>query len=93
MNDSQNIAAEQARPVDAYTGRLGTRVALARDGATISSDALADAAGITEERLHHIEAGVVEPTIAEMRGLTRALNCGADYLLATRPCIDDCYRA
>lgn len=89
MDDRRQVAAQQARPVGSYTGRIGTRVALAREGCGISQEVLADTVGITADRLRLIESSAVDPSVSEIRHLSRALG-GADYLLATRP-IDACY--
>lgn len=84
--DSLNIDTENP-------GAFPTRLYLARTAARLTQEDLAERAGVPggQSTIAHYEAGRREPTVANLRRITWALGCGADYLLATRRGTDDCY--
>ena len=75
-------------------GAFPTRLYLARTAAHLTQEELAERAGVPggQSTIAHYECGRREPTVANLRRITWALDCGADYLLATRRGTDDCYR-
>jgi transcriptional regulator with XRE-family HTH domain len=73
-------------------GSFAMRLFHARSAIPLTQEALADMAGLQQSAVAHYEAGRREPSLANLRNLTWALGCGADYLLATRRGVDLAYR-
>lgn len=90
MNDDDKVISSS----NSNPGAFATRLYLARNAVPLTQEALAERAGIQggQAAIAHYEAARREPALDNLRRLVRALGCGADYLLATRPGTDDDYR-
>lgn len=73
------------------TGKFCDRLVAARVREGLTLQQLADKAGLGKPRVVKLENGYASPSVDDVRRLTRALNCEADYLLATRPGLDDAH--
>ncbi len=73
------------------TGKFGDRLAAARVREGLSIADLARKSGLGAPRVSKLENGYVPPSVDDVRRLVRALHCEADYLLATRPGLDDAH--
>lgn len=87
--DDKVIRTPDAENLDGFASRLY----LARNAVPLTQEALAERAGIPGggTTIAHYEARRREPNLENLRRLVRALDCGADYLLATRSGVDDDY--
>lgn len=86
-HDTPNPTAEIENP-----GSFATRIFHARSALNITQEDLAARAGLQQSTIGHYEGGRREPNLTNLRRLVWATGAGADYLLATRPGVDDCYR-
>lgn len=66
-------AARGSSRVDACLRRLGKRVRALRRERSLTQEATADAASLDSKHLQAIEAGNVNPTVASLLGIARAL--------------------
>jgi transcriptional regulator with XRE-family HTH domain len=75
-------------------GSFAVRLFHARSSIPLTQEELAARAGTPggSTAIGHYEAGRREPNLANLRRLIWATGSDADYLLATRPGVDDCYR-
>jgi XRE family transcriptional regulator, master regulator for biofilm formation len=63
--------------------RLGQRIQRLREQRGLSVQELADRAGTTYQSIWRIERGdQLDPSVALVRGIARALGVGVDYLIA-----------
>src|SRR6478752_5570484 len=87
--DDKVISAPDAENLGGFASRLY----LARNAVPLTQEALAERARLPGggTTIAHYEAGRREPSLENLRRLVRALDCGADYLLATRSGADDDY--
>ncbi len=73
-------------------GSFATRLYHARGALDFTQEQLAERSGLQQSTIGHYEAGRREPNLTNLRRLVWATGSDADYLLATRPGVDDCYR-
>lgn len=73
------------------TGKFCDRLAAARVREGLSLKQAAEKSGLGYQRVLKLENGYASPNVDDVRRLARALNCEADYLLATRPGLDDAH--
>jgi transcriptional regulator with XRE-family HTH domain len=90
MNDDDKVISSS----NSNPGSFAARLWHARGAVPLTQEELAERAGIQggQATIAHYEAARREPGLENLRRLVRALDCGADYLLATRPGTDDDYR-
>lgn len=79
------MPSRKPRPDSAAPPRVGETLAVLRQSAALSLDALSRKAGVSKSMLSQIERGQANPTVAVVWRLANALNVGMGDLLDTAP--------